>query len=472
MREQYSSFLPLTEDQISEITEDSTLVLDTNVLLNFYRYQETTRTELFKILNQLKKRLWIPYHVGLEFHRNRVNVISDQIEKKPKIRSIVENGIKAIENSLNASKSNKNHDFIDIDELIKEIKNSANKILESNEKNEETAVPNNLFGQDDIYEKIHKIIGKNIGTSPANQQAIDSIEKEGQSRYEKEIPPGYKDTFKENTSPYFTYGGITYQQKYSDLIVWKQIIDHAKNKKIKNLIIITDDMKEDWWWQQKSLGTKRLGPRPELKEEIIRISEVKLFHMYSTEQFLKHFGELVDNSSTIESAIADVRSVKSRKQNRPSDSISRLHDLRSIHFYNTLSSASTENVTPIKNYIIENYEPEFIENTDESTWTISSQKYDMHLCFKTVFLPMRNYDKNNVLNIVNYYLRDEGNDNPTLLIVADNYDQAEAILNVIKRPDFVANGIADIVVGMISRSKPPNKHNIFVELGSTTVLPF
>ena len=57
---------------------------------------------------------------------------------------------------------------------------------------------------------------------------------EGEKRYSKNIPPGYKDKGK---------GGL---REYCDLIIWKEILGYAKEEN-KNVTFMTDDVKEDWW---------------------------------------------------------------------------------------------------------------------------------------------------------------------------------------------------------------------------------
>lgn len=55
-------------------------VLDTNVLLNLYRYSDETRSELLETFKLLKERLWIPYQVASDYFINRVKVIGEQVE--------------------------------------------------------------------------------------------------------------------------------------------------------------------------------------------------------------------------------------------------------------------------------------------------------------------------------------------------------------------------------------------------------
>jgi len=58
----------------------------------------------------------------------------------------------------------------------------------------------------------------------------------------------------------------------------------AKTKNLKYVVFLSDDVKEDWWWM---IGEKKIGPHPELRDEIHRISGVTHFHIYTSEQFLK-----------------------------------------------------------------------------------------------------------------------------------------------------------------------------------------
>lgn len=59
--------------------------------------------------------------------------------------------------------------------------------------------------------------------------------KEGEKRYKNNTPPGFCDAKNKD--------GV---QKYSDLIIWKEIIRFAENNK-KNILFVTDDVKSDWW---------------------------------------------------------------------------------------------------------------------------------------------------------------------------------------------------------------------------------
>jgi PIN like domain len=78
MRDQFSQFYAPNEDAIATAMKTGLVVPDANVLLNLYRFQSGARDQLFGALEKLSERLWIPYQVALEFHRNRLNVIAEQ----------------------------------------------------------------------------------------------------------------------------------------------------------------------------------------------------------------------------------------------------------------------------------------------------------------------------------------------------------------------------------------------------------
>lgn len=98
------------------------------------------------------------------------------------------------------------------------------------------------------------------------------------------VPPGYKDDDKKNK-----HGGDN--NKHGDYIIWRQIIDYAKEEE-KNIIFITHDQKEDWW---NIVHGKTVGPRIEIRKEFSEKTSQK-FHMYSMNSFIERFNINIDQS--------------------------------------------------------------------------------------------------------------------------------------------------------------------------------
>jgi len=89
----------------------------------------------------------------------------------------------------------------------------------------------------------------------------------------------------------YLHGALVYKGEFGDLLLWKQLLAEARDRPICSVVFVTDDVKEDWWWLADSEGTKKIGARPELVEEIMREARVKYFKMYTSERFLAYASE-------------------------------------------------------------------------------------------------------------------------------------------------------------------------------------
>lgn len=290
MKENFKAFYESSEQQLSEIwsSDDTIFIFDTNILLSLYQYSEETQNEFFKILDIVKDRIWIPFHVALEYQRRRLDVIRDE---KAVFRRI-EDKLKDIKDTVgkNFSEFNlraRNPDLFNIEEKFKEEICSlvdAFKVEVESVGRSQPCVRSN----DEIRAKLDGLLEGKVGDEP-NQDWVLQVATDGAIRYKNEVPPGYKDVGKDKdaSKASFTYNNVSYERKFGDLIIWKQILDHLKSlNKIKNVIFITNDSKEDWWEIVSSGGKKNIGARPELKSEIYRETEVNSFKMYHTKDFL------------------------------------------------------------------------------------------------------------------------------------------------------------------------------------------
>src|SRR5687767_9038233 len=74
---EFEAYLPLSEAKKKKLWEEATFVFDTNVLLSLYKLGHMTRQQVIALLKEtLVNRVWIPYHVALEFYRNRDGQLS------------------------------------------------------------------------------------------------------------------------------------------------------------------------------------------------------------------------------------------------------------------------------------------------------------------------------------------------------------------------------------------------------------
>ncbi len=310
MKQKFSGFYTPTKKEIEKSWSDekTLFVFDTNVLLNLYRYTKTTRDDFFQIINHISDKVWMPYHVGLEYQRNRLTVIKNE----KAIFKNLEDYISAIEKTLDTSKLQEmklKQRLPELDVKIKEMQKNITKLLDL--QNKEVAIWNDkqpdVRSTDNIRKRIDTLFDKKIGIAPENQDWLDSLYKEGDKRYTLNVPPGYTDKQDKKNKKNFRYAGLEYTPMYGDLIIWKQVIEKVKSIDINSLIFVTDDVKEDWWYILNSNGKKEIGARAELRDEIYKDTNLSSFELLRTTDFLKNGKEILE-PTVKEASISEAKS--------------------------------------------------------------------------------------------------------------------------------------------------------------------
>jgi hypothetical protein len=295
-------------DRAKEVWEspNTLFIFDTNILRKLYSYAEQTREDFFALLEAVSDKIWIPYHVALEFQRGRLSAIKEEkaifrhINKSlDDIETIFKKDIAKLDLTTRLPKLARNTDTLykDITKLITNYKKS----VDYWDKKQIC-----VRSHDSIRDKIDILFENKVGQPPESQDWLNDIYSEGKNRFENKTPPGFKDANKEHSKePYFEFSNLKYERQYSDLVIWKQIINHAKNENIENVIFVTNDLKEDWWYTIDSGGEKRIGHDARLKEEICKESDVKYFQIYDMIDFFKNAEQFLDikiNEESIQEA--------------------------------------------------------------------------------------------------------------------------------------------------------------------------
>jgi hypothetical protein len=65
-----------TQEELDSALQSALVIVDANVLLNLYRYNESTRDDLLVVLRGLGERLWVPHQDLRKFWRNRISVLA------------------------------------------------------------------------------------------------------------------------------------------------------------------------------------------------------------------------------------------------------------------------------------------------------------------------------------------------------------------------------------------------------------
>lgn len=263
MRENFYEFYKLPEEVVTSIWENGLLIVDTNVLLDLYRLGENARTDLQKSIEHFGSRVWIPYQVGLEFHRNRESVIDDLgIKKYEDFDRIVDD---VFNQSKEGFKDYHRHPCIDyeyiehaIERLQKDLKKKCKQWKEEYPFSKE---------KDNILEWVTATFDGKTGEDDTPTDLL-AIYKEGEIRYKAQVPPGYKDVTPEKRA-----AGSRYV--FGDLIIWKSVLRKAKTES-SSILFLTNDAKEDWYEREKG-QTK--GPRFELIREFHKETEQDIIIM-------------------------------------------------------------------------------------------------------------------------------------------------------------------------------------------------
>ena len=259
MKKKFHGYYPASDGDAKAIVADAIVTVDACSLLNVYSYSSEAADEFLKQLEQLNDRVWIPYQAASEFHKNRLSRLARELKFYENVTSQIERLRKDFE-------SPRQHPFLSA-AVMNEFSNVTAKIekeLQAGRKAHE-----GLTASDPLAERIALIFEDRVGAEFTAAE-LSAIYDEGKLRYEKRIPPGFND--REKDVP----------ERYGDLVIWKELIAHAK-KSEKDLVFITSDGKQDWWLRQSG---KTIGPLPLLRQEFHSESGQQVA-IYKPERFME-----------------------------------------------------------------------------------------------------------------------------------------------------------------------------------------
>jgi hypothetical protein len=254
-----ASFKKLTDSY-----ESALIVFDTNVLLLPYSMGNEGLEQLKGLYKQLidNDRLFIPKRVAREFARNRNKKLAE-----------IYNSV--LQRKSGKSKNNLNYPILENLSEKKEL-DAAFSELENIEKTYYKAIDKlastirSWEWSDPVSSMYSELFKSEVLIE--HSKSRDDLVKELERRFSLQIPPGYKDSGKDD-------GGI------GDLAIWLSLLEMGASKK-KDIIFVTEDIKPDWWNQ--SNGSEFL-PRYELIDEYRRCTEGNTLHIVRLSKLLEIF---------------------------------------------------------------------------------------------------------------------------------------------------------------------------------------
>lgn len=268
-----------SEAELDGALQSATVVVDANVLLNLYRYNEATRDDLLGVLRRLDDRLWVPHQVAREFWRNRLAVLTSRGSGSEQALYAFAKQQRATVDAIHQWAKSTAAVARERDAWIQRVEDLYAELAETVEAHTPPAVRVAGGAMDEpVLQALESLLDGRVGPAPAEPEWQKAVA-EGKARVGRQEPPGYLDADKADTDlPEGSAG---------DYLVWRQAIDEV-SRRGGDLLMVTGDEKQDWWWRHRS---EFIGPRQELVGELANECSVQLFMMRPTD-LLRRAGAL------------------------------------------------------------------------------------------------------------------------------------------------------------------------------------
>ncbi|GGK65779.1 PIN domain-containing protein [Streptomyces flaveus] len=229
-------------------TKSHLITLDTNVLLELYRFTPSARNELLDVIEQLRDRIWIPHQVASEYYSRRMDAVKDHL----KLYDTIPNTLDELERKA----IQELHILVKRCSLTESDKRNLIAPIEAGFKKARTEVERHanafdltltgVISDDPILSALARILDAKVG-QPFKPEEAETLKAEAERRYQEKTPPGYKDANKSENS-------------HGDFFIWEQILREAEVRKMP-LLLVTNDTKEDWVEKESGIV---IGARREL----------------------------------------------------------------------------------------------------------------------------------------------------------------------------------------------------------------
>lgn len=283
MKDCFRGFYEPTEEDLKVLWDEGTFIVDTSILLELYGQPSQARKETLDALRELRGRLWIPYQVGLEFHRRRVQVIYEAGEEVQKYVTPIQDALANLDSELGKPDIER-HGLKVVSKRRVDIQKMGAEVVAALRKEYEDRI--DPRGEDAVLDVLEELFEGCLGLPPT-QVELDAMYKEAEVRFRNKMGPGWGDTDKRN--PEFAHDNVYYNRQLGDYVLWRQALDHIHAAELKNVVVLTKDKKDDWWLKFGPDGkkTESWGPHPELRSEMHRVGNVDRFWMYDLRDFLE-----------------------------------------------------------------------------------------------------------------------------------------------------------------------------------------
>ncbi|SCL20094.1 hypothetical protein GA0074694_2921 [Micromonospora inyonensis] len=248
---------------LDRVLRSGIVALDTNVLLDLYRYAREPRNQIFSALEAVAGALFLPAQVLTEFWRNRDEVMREVIATNSvgglrEARKKAAGEISAWGNrTMSGSEAAELHTLLDaaFRQVIARVEQGGSGL------NLRDALRD--LKEDPVLARLEALFDGRAG-EPFTPERFAELVAVGRERFARRLPPGYLDAEKADQQ----------EEGTGDYLIWEQLIAYAAAER-KDLLFVTRDRKEDWW--RLDAAREPIGPRVELIKEMADRAGVGFF---------------------------------------------------------------------------------------------------------------------------------------------------------------------------------------------------
>lgn len=298
----FDAFITWSDSDYKSVLEHGLVTLDTNVLLDPYRWNVDSRSEFFRVLEHVKERLWIPNQVAVEFWHLRESVARHHREKADTAINSVRGSGQKITTVLNQWAKDVQAPDSGWPETLAEIGKLVDQLVQYIEDSTDDDAVNaaKQTTTDSVLNTLAQLLNGRVG-APPDQATYDQMVSTGKQRAEAGIPPGYKDADKEDAPP-------------GDYILWEQMLREVAAHPC-DVLLVTRDRKADWW----HIDGQTRRPRSELVKEFRDRTRRRLY-MLQPRDFMEIASRIFNlevQAETLDDIQREVFIVESRKSGSP-----------------------------------------------------------------------------------------------------------------------------------------------------------
>jgi predicted nucleic acid-binding protein len=271
LRDDFRSFYAPTPQERREAIMSGLVVIDTNVLLDLYRFTPTARQELVEILRMIGDRLFVPHQVAMEYHLGRVGAVVDHKKEHADVDKRLADAWASAQNALSFLSKRRalgDHELADVGVTLEEAFDSVRARVKSLSQSYDLD-PGSIQYIDPIRDVLEGIARGKVGR-PLEEAQEARLVQEFVRKDREETLPGDEDR-----------GRKPARRAAGDFLIWCQMKLEASIRGLPVLFVSGDD-KKDWVHRD---GGKTERPRRELVEEMWKESNVR-FIMVLTRDFL------------------------------------------------------------------------------------------------------------------------------------------------------------------------------------------